>query len=134
MSAWLLKTEPSTYAYADLVKARRAVWDGVKNPTALSHLRKMAPGDIAVVYHTGDEKAAVGLAKVVGAPRPDPKNEKLTIVELAADAALARPVTLAELKAEPLFATSPLVTQGRLSVVPLDARQYKRLLSLSNAR
>jgi predicted RNA-binding protein with PUA-like domain len=134
MAAWLLKTEPSTYSFGDLAKADRAVWDGVKNPTALQHLRAMKVGDRAVIYHTGEERAAVGLAKVASAPRPDPKNAKLTVVELAADARLGRPVTLAELKAEPLFKKSPLVTMGRLSVLPLDGAQWKRLLAMAGAR
>src|SRR5678815_2464961 len=98
MAFWLLKTEPSTYSFSDLVKAKRAVWDGVKNPVALKHLRAMKPGDEIVVYHTGDERAAVGLAKVASVPRPDPKDAKLAVVDLDAGAALARGVTLAELK------------------------------------
>lgn len=133
MSAWLLKTEPSTYSFSDLVKSKRAVWDGVKNPTALKYLREMKPGDEVVIYHTGDERAAVGLAKVASAPRPDPKDQKLTVVELAAGDKLARGVSLAELKGEPLFAESPLVTQGRLAVMPLDGKQLKRLLVLAKA-
>jgi predicted RNA-binding protein with PUA-like domain len=131
VAAWLLKTEPSTYSWQDLQKAKRAVWDGVKNPVALKHLAAMEPGDQAVIYHTGDEKAAVGLAEVAGAPRPDPKDAKLTVVELIAKAPLSRPVALAELKAEPSFQQSPLIKIGRLSVVPLDAAQWKRLLALA---
>lgn len=134
MANWLLKTEPSTYSFDDLQKAKRAVWDGVKNPTALANLRAMKPGDHAVVYHTGDEKAAVGLAEIVSAPRADKKDAKLTVIELAAKTALGRAVTLAELKTEPAFADSPLIKIGRLSVVPLDAAQYKRLLALAGAQ
>jgi predicted RNA-binding protein with PUA-like domain len=133
MAAWLLKTEPSTYSFGDLTKAKRAVWDGVKNPVALKHLAAMKPGDQLVIYHTGDEKAAVGLAEVAGAPRPDPTDAKLTVVDLVAKAALTRPVSLAELKAEPSFRQSPLLKIGRLSVVPLDAAQWKRLLALAEA-
>ena len=133
MAEWLLKTEPSEYSFADLQKAGRAVWDGVGNPVALRNLRAMKSGDRVIVYHTGDEKAAVGLAEVVREAYPDPKkkNEKLVVVELRAGKPLARPVTLAEIKAHPAFAQSPLVRQGRLSVVPLTAAQGKALESLA---
>jgi len=133
MAEWLLKTEPSEYAFADLQKAGKAVWDGVRNPLALRNLRAMKSGERVVVYHTGDEKAAVGLAEVVREAYPDPKkkNEKLVVVELRAGKPLARPVTLAEIKAHPAFAQSPLVRQGRLSVVPLTAAQGKALESLA---
>jgi len=134
MANWLLKTEPSAYSFGDLQKAKRAVWDGVKNPTANANLRAMKPGDRVAVYHTGDEKAVVGLAEIISPPRADPTNAKLTVVELAAKEALARSVTLAELKTEPSFAASPLIKIGRLSVVPLDAAQYKRVLALAGAR
>jgi predicted RNA-binding protein with PUA-like domain len=133
MAEWLLKTEPSEYSFADLQKAGRAVWDGVGNPVALRNLRAMKTGDRVVVYHTGDEKAAVGRAEVVREAYPDPKkkNEKLVVVELRAGKPLARPVTLAEIKAHPAFALSPLVRQGRLSVVPLTGAQGKALESLA---
>ena len=134
MAAWLLKTEPSTYSFTDLVKAKRAVWDGVKNPTAVANIRAMKKGDRVVVYHTGDEKAAVGLAEVDGAPRPDPSDDKLAVVDLVAGEALGRPVTLAELKADESFKASPLIKIGRLSVVPLDADQLKRILQLGKPR
>jgi predicted RNA-binding protein with PUA-like domain len=129
MAEWLLKTEPSDYSFADLQKAKKAVWDGVKNPVALRNLRAMKKGDRVVVYHTGDEKAAVGLASVTGEAYPDPKGRApgFVVVELEAGAPLARPVTLAEMKALPVFADSPLVRQGRLSVVPLTAAQWKAL-------
>jgi predicted RNA-binding protein with PUA-like domain len=134
MASWLLKTEPSTYSFQDLVKQKRAVWDGVKNPVALKHIRAMKPGDQVVIYHTGDEKAAVGLGEVASAPRPDPKDDKLAIVDLTAKVALARSVSLAELKSEKVFADSPLLRIGRLSVVPLEADQMKRLLALGAKR
>lgn len=127
---WLLKTEPSEYAFDDLERAVRATWDGVRNPTALRNLGRMKLGDGVVVYHTGAEKAAVGLAEVAREAYPDPraKNAKLLVVDLLAGARLPRPVTLAELRALPEFAQSPLVRQPRLSVVPLLAEQW-RLLS-----
>lgn len=126
---WLLKTEPSTYSYGDLEKEGRAVWDGVKNPFALRNMREMKAGDRVVVYHTGDEKSAVGLAEVTREAYPDPKKKdpKLLVVDLEAVGPLAAPVTLATIKASPLFADSPLVTQGRLSVVRLTAPQWKML-------
>jgi predicted RNA-binding protein with PUA-like domain len=131
MAYWLLKTEPSTYSFDDLRRDGKTRWDGITNPVALKHLRSAAVGDVAFVYHTGGEKSAVGTAKIVRAAYPDPKDAKLAVVDLAADAPLARPVTLAELKAEPLFADSPLVRQGRLSFVPLTDAQARRLLALA---
>jgi predicted RNA-binding protein with PUA-like domain len=126
---WLLKTEPSAYGYDDLEREGRAVWDGVKNPVALRNLRSMKAGERAFVYHTGAEKAAVGLAEIVRAAYPDPKQRdaRLFVVDLKAAGRLARPVTLAEIKALPAFKDSPLVRQGRLSVVPLTPAQWKAL-------
>jgi len=125
----LLKTEPSTYGYDDLEREGRAVWDGVTNPVALRNLRAMKEGDRVVVYHTGDEKAAVGLAEVVRSAYPDPKagDPKLVVVDLKPKGRIPEPVSLADIKKMPLFAESPLVRQGRLSVVPLDAAQWKAL-------
>jgi predicted RNA-binding protein with PUA-like domain len=126
---WLLKTEPSTYSYSDLEREGRTVWDGVKNPVALKNLRAMQLGDPVVIYHTGDEKAAVGLAEVTKAAYRDPKGKypALVVVDLKAVGPLSRPVTLAEMKANPAFSESPLVRQGRLSVVPLTAAQWKAI-------
>ncbi len=121
---WLLKTEPSTYSWDDLARDGRTTWDGVTNPAALKNLRAMQVGDRLVVYHTGDEKAAVGLARVVRAAYPDPRGgATLVVVDIEPDARLAAPVTLAKLKGSALFADSPLVGQGRLSVVPLTDAQ-----------
>jgi len=130
---WILKTEPSTYSHADLVKDGTTVWDGVKNPVALRHLAAMQRGDPVMIYHTGSEKAAVGLASVTAEARPDPKKQdpKLVVVTLRADRSLARPVTLAEIKADPAFAGSPLVRVPRLSVIPVSAAQWRRLLALA---
>jgi len=126
---WLLKTEPGEYSYDDLEREGRGRWDGVRNPVALANLRAMKKGDRAFVYHTGGEKAVVGLAEVVRAAYPDPraKDERLVVVDLEPRGRLARPVTLAELKALPEFAPSPLVRQGRLSVVPITADQWKAI-------
>jgi predicted RNA-binding protein with PUA-like domain len=121
---YLLKTEPTTYSFANLQRDKETVWDGVSNPTALKHLREMKPGDKLVIYHTGDEKSAVGTATVVSV---DPADLRNPIVKIKVGRAIAKPMSLAEIKAKPLFAESPLVRQGRLSVVPLTAPQYKAL-------
>jgi predicted RNA-binding protein with PUA-like domain len=121
---YLLKTEPSEYSFADLQRDQATVWDGVSNPVALKNLRGMKPGDRLIIYETGDHKTAVGTAAVVSVEAADPKNPQ---VKIKAGKALGRPVTLAEVKAHKLFAESPLVRQGRLSVVPLTAAQYKFL-------
>ena len=121
---YLLKTEPSEYSFADLQRDKTTEWDGVANPVALKHLREMKPGDRLVVYETGDHKSAVGTAAVVSLDASDTKNPK---VQIKAGKVLGRPVTLAEVKANKLFADSPLVRQGRLSVVPLTAAQYRFL-------
>jgi|SRR3954447_17390270 predicted RNA-binding protein with PUA-like domain len=122
---YLLKTEPSVYSFADLQREGSTTWDGVTNPVAVKHLRGMAPGDNLVIYHTGDEKQAVGTASVVTVDASDPKVPK---VKIKAGKAVAKPVTLAEIKAKPLFKESPLVRVGRLSVVPLTDPQYKFLI------
>jgi predicted RNA-binding protein with PUA-like domain len=121
---YLLKTEPSEYSFADLQRDGLTVWDGVSNPVALKHLREMKPGARLVIYQTGDDKSAVGTASVVSVDSSDPKNPA---VEIKAGKALAKLVSLAQIKANKLFADSPLVRQGRLSVVPLTEAQYKFL-------
>jgi predicted RNA-binding protein with PUA-like domain len=121
---YLLKTEPSTYSFGDLEREKTTTWDGVSNPVALRHLREMKPGDGLVIYHTGDEKSTVGTATVVSVEARDPKNPQIRI---KARGAIAKPVTLAEVKNSKVFADSPLVRQGRLSVVPLTDAQYKFL-------
>jgi predicted RNA-binding protein with PUA-like domain len=121
---YLLKTEPSTYSFADLQREKTTVWDGVSNPVALKYLRGMKPGERLVIYHTGDEKSAVGTASVVSVDVSDERNPQ---VKIKVGKALAKPVTLAEVKASDVFSESPLVRQGRLSVVPLNDRQYKFL-------
>ena len=132
---WLVKTEPSTYSYDDLEREKTAVWDGVRNPVALRNLRAMHPGDQVLVYHTGDEKAVVGWATVVSAPYADPKTKEpnLTVIDLRAHRRLPQPVTLAQIKADKAFADLPIVRQGRLSVSPVTAPQWKRLLQLAGA-
>jgi predicted RNA-binding protein with PUA-like domain len=131
---WILKTEPSAYSFDRLQKDHRTVWDGVTNPLALKHLREMSVGDPVLVYHTGDEKSVVGLARVARAAYPDPKDPKLVVVDLEADRPLAKPVTLAAVKADPTFADLALVRMGRLSVVPVKPEQWKRLLTMAGER
>ncbi len=133
---WLLKTEPSTYSFDDLMREGRTTWDGVRNNLALRHLVAMKPGDRAFIYHTGAEKAVVGIARVASAPYPDPARDdpRLLVVDLEPEARLAKPVPLAALKADPAFADSPLVRMGRLSVMPVTAEQWKRILGLAGAR
>lgn len=121
---YLLKTEPSEYSFADLQKDKKTIWDDVSNPAALKNLREMTPGDRLVIYETGDHKSAVGTASVVSVDVSNPKNPA---VEIQTGKALAKPVSLAQIKSNPLFEDSPLVRQGRLSVVPLTRSQYKAL-------
>jgi len=124
-NSYLLKTEPTEYSFADLQKDQKTVWDGVHNPVALKNLGSMKPGDHLIVYETGDHKSAVGMASVVSATVTDSKNPQ---IEIAAGKLLKKPITLAEIKANKLFAASPLVRIGRLSVVPITAEQYKWLV------
>ena len=121
---YLLKSEPTVYSFADLQRDKTTIWDGVTNPVALKNLRGMKPSDRLVIYVTGDHKSAVGTATGVSVGAADPKNPQ---VKIKAGKPLAKPVTLAEVKSQKLFADSPLVRQGRLSVVPLTAEQYKFL-------
>jgi len=121
---YLLKTEPSEYSFQDLQRDGLTQWDGVTNPTAVKHLREMKPGALLVIYETGDRRSAVGTATVVSVDAVDPRKP---VVKVKAGRALAKAVTLDEIKAHKLFANSPLVKIGRLSVVPLTAPQYKFL-------
>ena len=124
MANYLLKTEPTAYSFADLQRAKKTVWDGVANPVAVKHLRGMQPGDQLIIYETGDQKSAVGTAKVLAVDPSDTRNPR---VEIEAGKALPKPVPLSTIKANKLFADSPLVHQGRLSVVPLTPAQFRAL-------
>lgn len=121
---YLLKTEPSEYSFADLSRDKETTWDGVSNPVALRNLRGMHPGDLLVIYETGNMKSAVGTASVVSLQEADAKDPRVTI---KAGKPLPKAVPLAQIKASRLFADSPLVRQGRLSVVPLSVEQYHQL-------
>jgi predicted RNA-binding protein with PUA-like domain len=133
---WLLKTEPSAYSFDRLTTEGRAVWDGVRNSLALQHLRAMKAGDRVLIYHTGAEKAVVGMAHVLRAAYPDPKQEdpRLVVVDIGADARLGRPVTLATIKADPALVGMPLARMPRLSVMPVEPEQWKRILHLGQGK
>jgi predicted RNA-binding protein with PUA-like domain len=120
----LLKTEPEAYSFADLERDSETIWDGVTNPTAVTHLREMKPGEKLIIYHTGDERRAVGIAAVMNVDAKDPKTPQ---VRIKAGRAIKNPRSLSDIKQHKLFADSPLVKQGRLSVVPLTAEQYEWL-------
>src|SRR6185503_13696820 len=130
---WLFKTEPSAYSFARLEADGRTVWDGVKNALALRHLAAVATGDEVLVYHTGDEKAAVGIARVARGAYPDPKQKgaKLVVVDLEAVRALQRPVTLAEMRGNAKLAGFDLLRLPRLSVMPVSAAQWTEILRMA---
>lgn len=133
---WILKSEPSVYSFAQLQQDGRTVWDGVRNPQALSNIRAMQPGDRVLFYHTGDEKALVGLARVASAPYADPAagDPKLAVVDLVPEHPLPHPVLLSAVKADKSLADLALVRQGRLSVSSATAVQWARLLEIAGAR
>lgn len=134
MGAWLVKSEPSEYSFADLMRDGRVRWDGVANASALIHLRAMRTGDDVLFYHTGSEKRIVGLATVASDPYPDPRrgDPRLAVVDLRPARALARPVPLAAIKARPEFSAFPLVRMGRLSVMPVSPARWNALLAMSH--
>jgi predicted RNA-binding protein with PUA-like domain len=135
MARWLVKTEPSTYSFADLVAEKQTAWTGVKNPQAQLNLRAMKQGDRVAVYHSGTERAVVGTAVVTGGPSSDPTDPagKRVAVDLAPVGPLAAPVTLGALREQKGFAGSPLLVQGRLSVLPLTAAQWELIEALGRA-
>jgi predicted RNA-binding protein with PUA-like domain len=134
MAYWLLKTEPSTYSYADLEKAGSARWDGVTNNLALKHIRSMAKGDLAFIYHTGDEKSIVGIAEIKSGPYPDPKahDPRIVVMDLKPQERLKKPVPLSAIKSRKDFADFLLVRMGRLSVMPVSPAHWKMLLAMSH--
>ena len=131
MAYWLLKTEPSNYAYVDLERDGETVWDGVSNNLALKHLRQMRKGDHALIYHTGGEKAVVGIADVVSDPYPDPEqdNPRLAVVDVKPKRKLSRSISLAEIKSDPELGNFELVRLPRLSVMPVAESVWKHLLA-----
>ena len=135
MARFLVKSEPSTYSFADLQRDKRTVWDGVSNPVAIRHMATIRKGDTVIVYHTGDEKQAIGLAVAASDAYPDPKlkNPKRLVVDLTFDRALPKPVTLAQVKADATLKGTELARLPRLSVMPFSETQYQRLLKLAGA-
>ncbi len=136
MAYWILKSEPSVYAFEQLERDGRTTWDGVKNPQALIYLRQMKPGDKALIYHSNEGKELVGQAVIATAAFPDPKLEdpKLVVVDIEAGPRLPKTVPLAVIKATPALAEIGLVRQSRLSVMPVTAAQWKTLLKLAGAK
>ena len=136
MAYWLLKTEPDSYSWQDLVRDKQTVWDGVTNPVALKNIRSMKKGDTALIYHTGGQRQAVGIAQIVSDPRPDAKAEddRLVVVELKAKNALRHPVSLDQIKADKAFAGWVLLRIGRLSVVPVPQPMWQRIMELSEVK
>jgi len=135
MGLWLLKSEPSLYSWDDLARDKKGTWDGVSNAAALIHLRAMKKGDLALIYHTGDERAAVGIAEITRSAYPDPKqaNPKLVVVDLRPKAKLANPVTLDQIKSDKAFSGWDLLRISRLSVMPVPQRMWDHLLELASA-
>ena len=133
MARWLLKTEPDCYSFDDLARDKKTVWDGVSNALALKHIRSMKKGDLALIYHTGDQRAAVGIAKIVSNPYPDPsvEDDRQVIVDVKPDRKLANPVTLSDIKADKTFTGWDLLRIGRLSVVPVPEKMWKRIENLA---
>jgi len=133
MAYWLLKTEPDCYSWSDLVRDRKTVWEGVTNALALKHLRTMKKGDQALIYHTGGERAAVGIAEIISAPYADPNedDEKIVVVDIKPKKALPEPVGLDVIKADKAFAGRDLLRIGRLSIVPVPQPMWNRIVDLA---
>jgi len=133
LAYWLLKTEPGTYSYQDLERDRQTVWDGVKNNLALKNIRSMKKGDLTLIYHTGDEKAIVGIAEVSSDPMPDPgkADPRLVVIRLKPKEKLRRAVPLSEVRGVKEFGDFALVRLPRLSVMPVDTRQWTLLLAMA---
>ena len=133
---WLFKEEPSNYSFQEFTRDGRTVWAGVKNPLAQKHLRSVKKGDRIFYYHTGNEKAVIGIARAVGDAYPDPKDKtgKAVVVDVVPERALARPVTLSEIKASKAFATFVLTRLPRLSVMPVSDAEWKEIERLSKSR
>ena len=135
MSLWLLKTEPNTYSFADLTRDKKTTWDGITNNTALMHIRAMKKGDRVLIYHTGDERQAVGIAEVSSDPYPDPKakNPKIVVFDIKPKQLLKHPVSLDAIKTDKTFEGFDLLRIGRLSVVPVPEKMWKRIEELSSS-
>lgn len=134
MNYWLLKTEPETYSWDDLIRDKKTVWDGVKNFQARKNMKAMKKGDLIFVYHTGTEKSAIGIAKVTKEAYPDPKDKAWTVIEITPGKKLKRPVSLAEVKADKKLANMVLVRNARLSVQPVREEEAHRVIELSESK
>ena len=134
MNYWLLKTEPSTFSWDDLVRDKKAVWDGVRNFQARSNLKNIKKGDLAFFYHTGEEKAIVGIGKIIREGYPEPKDNEWVAVDIAPDKKLKKPVTLAQIKADKRLVNMVLVKASRLSVQPVRAEEFDLILALSETK
>lgn len=134
MAYWLLKSEPQEYSYTDLEQAGCGIWDGVKNPLALKHLRTMKLGDKVLIYHTGKERQVVGIAEIMSLPYPDPalNDPRRMVVDICAVRSLSRPVTLTQIKQDYHFTDFDLVRLPRLSVIPVSAEYWQRILQLAD--
>lgn len=131
MNYWLVKTEPGTYSWEDLVRDKKAVWDGVRNFQARNNLKAMKKGDIVFVYHSGEEKAVIGIAKILKAAYPDPKDKDWIVVDLVADRKLKKPITLSTIKATKKLNNMVLVKSSRLSVQPVREDEFNKVVELS---
>jgi len=134
MNYWLVKTEPETFSWEDLVCDKKTVWDGVRNFQARSNLKSMKKDDIVFIYHTGDEKSVIGLAKIVKEAYPDPKDKDWVVVEISADKKLKKPVSLAQIKSTKKLSNMVLVRASRLSVQPVRADEFAVVIELSEAK
>ncbi len=133
MNKWLLKTEPTVYSYTNLEKDKKTRWDGVTSPGGLSKIRQVKKGDLAFIYHTGDEKQVVGIAEIISDPYPDPKadNPRIMVFDIKAKSKIKNPVTLAQVKADKRFRDSRLVNEGRLSVQPMPENLWEAIIEMS---
>ena len=134
MNYWLMKTEPSTYSMDDLVRDKKTIWDGVRNFAARIHLKAMKKGDLAFIYHSMDDKAVVGVAKITKENFPDPKDNEWVVVEIAPERKLKNPVTLAQVKADKRLANMVLVKNSRLSVQPVKSEEFDLILAMSEGK
>ena len=134
MNYWLMKTEPSTYSWDDLVRDKKTIWDGVRNYAARIHLKTMQKGDLVLIYHSMDDKAVVGTGKIMKEDFPDPKDNDWTVVELSPGKKLKKPVTLAMVKGDKRLANMVLVKNSRLSVQPVKAEEFDMILAMSEGK
>ncbi|MBL7958646.1 EVE domain-containing protein [bacterium] len=136
MSYWILKSEPTTYSFDNLVKDKKATWDGIRNPQALIHIRSMKKKDLAMIYHSNEGKCIVGLAEITSESYPDPKlkEAKFAVVDLIPKYRLKKPVTLSEIKANPKLSELKLVRQSRLSVIPVPEAMWSELLKMAGEK